>query len=168
MPDKNNRILAHQQIQSKIKRMAYQILENNLHEQNIYLAGIKGGGSTLAKLLQLELTAINSIETVLIEVSIDKEKPLSSPVTLNKEIENPENSIVILIDDVLNSGKTMAYALKPFLAIPLKKIETAFLVNRSHRLFPISAKYTGIELATTIQEHINVSWKENDYTVFLV
>lgn len=168
MPEKNNSILAHQQIESKIKRMAYQILENNFREQNIFLAGIKGGGYRLAKLLQAELTAIHSVQTVLIEVEIDKVNPLSSPVTLNKNIENPENSIVILIDDVLNSGKTMAYALIPFLAIPLKKIETAFLVNRSHRLFPVSAKYTGIELATTIQEHINVSWKENNYTVFLV
>ena len=168
MPDKNNRILAHQQIESKIKRMAYQILEDNFREQKIYLAGIKGGGYKLAELLQLELNHISSMDTILVEVAIDKEKPLSSPVTLNAEIEAPETSVVVLVDDVLNSGKTMIYALKPFLALPLKKIETAFLVNRSHRLFPISAKYTGIELSTTLQEHINVSWAQNNFSVFLV
>ncbi len=168
MPEISNRILVHKQIESKIKRMAYQILENNFREKNIYLAGIKGGGYTLAKMLQAELNEMEQIKTTLIEVSIDKEKPLSSPVTLDVEITKPQNSVVILIDDVLNSGKTMVYALKPFLALPLKKIETAFLVNRSHRLFPISAKYTGIELSTTIQEHINVSWAEGDYAVYLV
>lgn len=168
MPDKNNRILVHNQIESKIKRMAYQILEDNFREQKIYLAGIKGGGYTLAELLQTELRNISSIETTLVEVAIDKEKPLSSPVTLNQEIQSPETSVVVLIDDVLNSGKTMMYALKPFLALPLKKIETAFLVNRSHRLFPISAKYTGIELSTTLQEHINVSWAKDDFSVFLI
>lgn len=167
MPDKSNCILAHHQIESKIKRMAYQILENNFREQNIYLAGIKGGGYRLAQILQAELTEINSFESTLIEIDIDKEKPLSSPVTLNQDIKDPEDAVVILVDDVLNSGKTMAYSLKPFLALPLKKIETAFLVNRSHRLFPVSAKYTGIELSTTLQEHINVSWSDNDYKVFL-
>ncbi len=168
MSEISSRILVHKQIESKIKRMAYQILENNFREKNIYLAGIKGGGYTLAKILQSELNEMEQIKTTLIEVSIDKEKPLSSPVTLDVNIVKPQNSVVVLIDDVLNSGKTMVYALKPFLALPLKKIETAFLVNRSHRLFPISAKYTGIELSTTIQEHISVSWQEGDYAVYLV
>jgi pyrimidine operon attenuation protein/uracil phosphoribosyltransferase len=168
MPEISNRILVHKQIESKIKRMAYQILENNFREKKIYLAGIKGGGYTLAKMLQAELNELEQVDTTLIEVSIDKEKPLSSPVTLDTEIEKPQKAVVILIDDVLNSGRTMVYALKPFLALPLKKIETAFLVNRSHRLFPISAKYTGIELSTTMQDHINVSWEEGNYSVFLV
>ncbi|MEJ7769041.1 MAG: phosphoribosyltransferase family protein, partial [Chitinophagaceae bacterium] len=67
-----------------------------------------------------------------------------------------DDSVIILIDDVTNSGKTLLYALKPFLAHHPKKIQTLTLVERSHKLFPVSSDYVGISLATTLQEHIFV------------
>lgn len=165
MPDS---LLTKAQIEGKIKRIAYQILENNYQEQEIYLAGIKGGGVILASKIKIEFDKIADFPISVIEVSIDKLNPLSSPVSLNKEVKSPSEAVVIIVDDVLNSGRTVMYALKPFLSMPLKKIESAFLVNRSHRLFPVSAKYTGIELATTLQEHIRVSWESANFGVYLV
>ena len=168
MPEKLESLLSEEQIHGKIKRIAYQILENNYLEDHLYLAGIKGGGYLLAEKIQHEYNLISDKPAKLLKVSIDKENPLSSPVELDKSIETPEHSVVIIIDDVLNSGRTVIYALKPFLGMPLKKIESAFLVNRSHRLFPVSAKYTGMELSTTLQEHIRVSWDSDDFGVYLI
>ncbi|MFQ3214538.1 MAG: pyrimidine operon attenuation protein/uracil phosphoribosyltransferase [Marivirga sp.] len=160
-------LLTKTQIEGKIKRIAYQILENNYKEKEIYLGGIKGGGYIFATKIKVEYDKIADFPIALIEVSIDKTNPLSSPVQLDREVSVPVEAVVIMVDDVLNSGRTFMYALKPFLSLPLKKIESAFLVNRSHRLFPVSAKYTGIELATTLQEHIRVSWETDDFGVYL-
>lgn len=168
MPDQRQSLLSKKEIEGKIKRMAYQILESNYQEERLYLAGIKGGGYLLAEKLKEQYDQIGEYKASLIAVDIDKQNPLSSPVSCDKTIDHPQDAVVILVDDVLNSGRTAMYALKPFLSLPLKKIESAFLVNRSHRLFPMSAKYTGIELSTTLKEHINVSWAAEDFGVYLV
>ncbi|HET8860592.1 phosphoribosyltransferase family protein [Marivirga sp.] len=167
MPTQRNQILDREAIMSKIKRIAFQILENNFQEPHLYIIGIKGGGAILGKKLKEELAQISTLNPTFIELSIDKSSPHNSVVNLSELIEASENTTILLVDDVLNSGKTVFYALKPFINTNIKKIETAFLVNRAHRSFPIAANYTGIEIATTIQEHINFSWSDEDFGVYL-
>ena len=60
---------------------------------------------------------------------------------------------------VCNSGKTLLYALKPFIASQPKKIQTLVLVERTHTSFPVRPDYVGLSIATTIQEHIFVEVK---------
>jgi pyrimidine operon attenuation protein/uracil phosphoribosyltransferase len=64
--------------------------------------------------------------------------------------------VIIVVDDVANSGKTMLYALQPFLRNQPKKIQTLALVDRTHKTFPVHTDYVGFALATTLQEHIFV------------
>ncbi len=66
------------------------------------------------------------------------------------------NKVIIVVDDVSNSGKTLLYALKPFLDFSPKKIQTLVLVERSHTSFPVRPDYVGLSIATTLQEHIYV------------
>lgn len=167
MLSQSNQILDREAIQSKIKRIAFQILENNYQEENLYIIGIEGGGSILANKICEELKNISDIKAKSLSITIDKSSPAVSDVTINDSIENSEKSVALLVDDVLNSGKTVFYALKPLMNLNLKKIETAFLVNRAHRSFPITANYTGIEIATTIQEHINFNWSDDGFGVYL-
>jgi len=61
-----------------------------------------------------------------------------------------------VIDDVAMSGKTLLYAMQPFLAFYPKKIQTLVLVERSHKAFPVKPDYVGLSIATTLQEHIYV------------
>jgi pyrimidine operon attenuation protein/uracil phosphoribosyltransferase len=129
--------------------------------------GIQGGGATLGNEIIEELLKISDLKPHFLELAIDKTSPSNSDVKLSQPINNSDQAVVLLIDDVLNSGKTMFYALKPFLNMNLKKLETAFLVNRAHRSFPIAANYTGIELATTIQEHINFNYSDDSFGVYL-
>ena len=156
MSDQRNLILNEEQVLQKIKRMAYQICERNLNEKHVVLVGIYKQGYHLAALLSEELQQVALFEVILVKLELDKKKPLSGEIILDIVETELDKKAIILIDDVLNTGKTMAYSLKPFLNRNLKKLETAVLVNRSHKRFPISANYKGIELATTFGEHIVV------------
>jgi pyrimidine operon attenuation protein/uracil phosphoribosyltransferase len=156
MTAEKNLVLDDGQVKQKIRRMAYQIYENNFPEKTIVLAGIDGQGYGLAQLLGKELQGISSLEVVIVKVVLDKQAHEKSEVTLDMRLEDLRRKPIILIDDVLNSGRTLAYAMKPFLTIEVKKIEVAVLVNRSHPRFPMQPTYTGYELSTTLMEHVEV------------
>ncbi len=159
-------ILDTRQVKQKIKRMAYEIFEHNFKEKGIVMAGIEGQGYILAKLLAKEVENISPLEIRLVKISLDKSAPQQSEIKLDCDLKELKKKCIILVDDVLNTGRTFAYGMKPFLTIEVKKIETAVLVNRSHTLFPIYPQYTGYELATTLKDHVEVNL--GDETVYLV
>ncbi len=148
-------ILNKKQIQQKIERMAYQILEDNLDEKEIVLAGIVSRGYTLAERLKKVLEKISSLKISLIRLELDKDSTHLEAKS-NIPAEQVANQVVVLVDDVLNSGRTLVYGLGFFLNVPLKKLRTLVLVDRSHRIFPVSPDFTGLELATVLKQHILV------------
>jgi pyrimidine operon attenuation protein / uracil phosphoribosyltransferase len=160
--DETNLILDRQQINQKIKRMAFELYEHNFEEKEILLAGIQENGYLLAQLLAKELKEIAPIAVKLASITLDKIQPLLHPLVVEPENLPLQERVVILVDDVLNTGKTLAYAMQYFLKAEVKKLETATLINRHHTLYPINATYTGFSLSTTLQEHIRVVLAEND------
>ena len=148
-----NYILSPEVAAKKLKRMAFEILENNFGETSFILAGIRESGTVIAKSIQESLLEIAGLKTELITVSLDKKNP--KEVTLSQQPEL-QNKVVIIIDDVSNSGKTLLFAIKPFLDANPKKIQTLVLVERSHKTFPVKPDYVGLSVATTLQEHIYV------------
>ena len=156
MTSPKSQVLDSTQVNQKIKRIAYEIFENNFKEKVIVMAGIDGQGYTLAQILAKELEAISPIKVLTVKVSLDKLTPQQSEVGINADMKELKKKCIILIDDVLNTGRTLAYGLKPFLDIEVKKIEVAVLVNRSHTAFPITPTYTGFELSTTLTDHVEV------------
>ena len=155
MPAKKLLILNKKQIQQKIERMAYEILEDNLNEAELIMAGIADKGYTIAKHLKKFLESISKVKVTLMKIELDKNST-HLQATTSIEVIQASNRVVILVDDVLNSGRTLAYGLGVFLDIPLKKLRTLVLVDRSHRIFPVSPDYTGLELATVLKEHVDV------------
>ena len=133
--------------------MAYEILENNTDTPGIVLAGIRESGSVIARNIKQLLAEISPLPVELLTITLDKKLP--SEVTLSQQ-ENFDDKIIIIVDDVVNSGKTLLYALKPFLAFHPAKIQTLVLVERSHKMFPVKPDYVGLSIATTLQEHIYV------------
>lgn len=160
-------ILDSVQVKQKIRRMAFEIYEHNFNEKNIVIAGIDGQGYTLAKLLAKQVESISPIEVRLIKVSLDKSAPQQSEIAVDCDPKEIRKKCIIIVDDVLNTGRTFAYSMKPFLTVEVKKIETAVLVNRSHTLFPIYPQYTGYELATTLKEHVEVKLGKEETAVYL-
>jgi pyrimidine operon attenuation protein/uracil phosphoribosyltransferase len=153
MDKTKNYILNQSVAEKKIRRMALEIIENNQEEKEIILAGIKSSGSVVAKCIQEMLGEFSSVKTRILTISLDKRLP--KVVTLSKSM-NFNDQVIIIIDDVANSGKTLLYALKPFLEFYPKKIQTLVLVERSHNSFPVRPDYVGLSVSTTLQEQIIV------------
>ena len=124
---KRNGVLNKESIRRKMKRMALQIAEQNNEEKEIIIAGIAGNGSVVARQLVNDLQQIASFDIQLSEIHLNKKEPLE--VSLSPEID-VKDKVVIVIDDVANTGKTMLYALKPFLASQPRKIQTLVLAGR--------------------------------------
>lgn len=159
-------VLNHKQVGQKITRMAFEIYERNVNSAGVIFAGITGMGMSMAKLLAEELKQISPIKVEVVEVLLNKNAVSKSDVELSHEVELI-NKTVILVDDVLNTGKTLVYAMKPFLDQEILKMEIAVLVNRSHGLFPLRPDYTGYELSTTLNEHIRVDVSGAQHSVQL-
>ncbi len=163
----SNTILNHQEIQHKTKRIAYQIYEANINEPELIIAGIVGSGLLFAKKIKDALEIISEIKVTLCEVSINKKNPLASPITTSIDNSLYSDKPLVLVDDVLNSGRTLIYGVNHFLKVPLKRFNTAVLVNRNHKRYPIKADFKGISLSTSLLEHIVVDFKENNNSVSL-
>ena len=159
-------VLDHKQIQQKITRIAFEIYERNVGEEEIVFAGITGMGYKLSRLLADKLREISPLDVRQIEIVLDKKVATMGEIALSESFSF-EGKRVIIVDDVLNTGKTLAFAMHPFLKEAIKKLEIAVLVNRSHKLYPVSPDYTGYELATTLSEHITVHLDDNSSTVHL-
>ena len=161
-----NIILNHQEINHKLNRIAHQIYEANINEEQVVLAGIDKNGFILGGLLKEKLEEISELDVIICKVIIDKLNPLEE-IKTSLDISNYENKSIILIDDVLNSGATLIYGVKHFLSVPLKRFKTAVLVNRNHKKYPVKADFKGISLSTSLNEHVTVSLKKNNYKVIL-
>ena len=153
-------ILNSKQIEQKINRIAYEIYENNYDEKDIVIAGIGGNGYLLAERIVEVLESISPLKVEMIEIVIDKKNPLAKDIKVSMTDEQLKNKVIILVDDVLNSGKTLIFGAKPFLSMPVKRLTTAILVDRGHNRYPIKADFVGLSLSTTLQEHITVEINE--------
>jgi pyrimidine operon attenuation protein / uracil phosphoribosyltransferase len=155
-----NVILSTTEIAHKIKRIGYQIYETFVDEKEIVIAGIAPNGYVFAKRIAATLETISTINIILCEVTLHKEHDVIVATTSLQE-KDYMNKPLVLVDDVLNSGTALIYAVKHFLNVPLKKFKTAVLVDRNHKNFPVKADFKGISLSTSLQEHVKVIFDEN-------
>jgi pyrimidine operon attenuation protein/uracil phosphoribosyltransferase len=154
-------ILDRDSIKMKLERMALEIIENNLGEDSIILVGIQENGSVIARNMEKLLKQYSSLNVQLVNLSLDKKHP--ADITLSQQLDIT-GKVIVLVDDVANSGKTILYSLKPFLEYHPKKIQTLALVERTHKIFPVNLDYKGLSVATTLQEHIFVEVQDEEVT----
>jgi pyrimidine operon attenuation protein/uracil phosphoribosyltransferase len=154
-----NRVLGEEDIARRMKRMALEVAERNIEEEELVVMAINGNGEVVANCLVGELKKISSFRIESLVIRLNKKDP--GEVSFNPHV-NIENKVVIVVDDVANTGKTLLYSLKPLLQVHPKKIQTLVLVERSHKLFPIQTDYVGLSIATTLQEHIAVETEGNE------
>lgn len=146
----------------KLQRMAYEIVESNFNEKLIFLAGIKENGSIIARIIADFLKPIFSGDIKLIEIDINKKNPQQVSIVTEKQPEHFDDKVVIIIDDVSNSGRTLLYSISPFLEYYPAKIQTLVLVERSHKKFPVSPDFKGLSIATALSERIVVETEDGD------
>jgi pyrimidine operon attenuation protein/uracil phosphoribosyltransferase len=155
------------QINQKIKRIGYQIYESNSNEKEVIIAGIVGNGYIFAEKIVKVLQEISTLNVTICKVHINKKKPLEL-ISTSLEVGVYKNKSLVLVDDVLNSGTTLIYGVKFFLDVPLKRFKTAVLVNRNHKKYPVKADFKGVSLSTSIKEHVQVDFSENESKAYLV
>ena len=162
-------IINSEKVNQKITRIAYEILENNFEEEELILVGISKRGYQFAEKVYESLQKIDpKLKTSLFSISLDKDNVFDlEKIKFSGDLNLLTNKTVIVIDDVLNSGKTLMYAVRHLLGTNIKKLNTALLVDRRHRNFPIRADFAGLTLSTTLKEHISVIFEENEVNVFL-
>jgi pyrimidine operon attenuation protein/uracil phosphoribosyltransferase len=161
-------ILSHKEIEQKITRLGHQLLENCFEEPVVFLGGICGNGIRLAREIQKIMQSNSDQQIEVFEISVDKEEPWKKPITLSINEDRLKNAYIILVDDVLNSGKTMQYSLVKLLERPTKSIKTVALVDRTHRRYPIKADFVGISLSTTLKERVEIDLDGENSRAYLV
>jgi pyrimidine operon attenuation protein/uracil phosphoribosyltransferase len=144
------------QVNQKIKRMAFEIYEQHFADKGIVLAGINGQGFVLAKALAKILKEISDLDLEVIEIQINKENPDPAEVRIADADFRFKKRPVVVVDDVLNTGKTLLYSSQLFLNPIIPSVEVAVLVNRSQARYPVHPRYTGYVLATTLNDHVRV------------
>jgi len=163
---KGRLILDSRKVKQKLQRMALQIHERN-HDQRIILVGIQRGGFQMAGMLASFLEEFSGQPNAFHAISINKLNPLHTEPQTDFTAEMLKNAVVVLVDDVQNSGRTMMYAIKYFLQFEVQSIQTCVLVDRGHNRFPVHSDFVGLSLSTTLQEHVSVEFTENDAEVYL-
>lgn len=160
-------ILNNEQVSQKINRIAYQIFEDNHIEKEIIVVGIAKKGYLFAEKLVEQLNKISNIKITLAKLTLEKDTPTQKQANLDVDTQLLDDKVVILVDDVLNTGKALIYGVKYLLDFPLKKMSTAILVDRNHKKYPIGTHYVGLSLSTTLQNHISVEFKGNKMSAYL-
>ena len=152
-------ILSKVTAEKKLRRMALEVTEQNYGEKELVLVGIKHSGLIIANKISNYLKEVFTGAVIVAALNMDKKNPTT--ITIEPSIDF-NGKIVLLIDDVANSGKAMLYALKPFLETYPKKIQTLALVERTHKSFPVVVDYVGLSISTTLDEHIYVEVEGTD------
>lgn len=160
-------LLSSQQVDQRIKRLAWQLYEDNADDKEVVIVGVLNSGNEVALRLAQSLRDISPVEVSVATLRINKHQQTAGDVEVSISLDSLKGKVVIMVDDVLNSGKTLLYALRPFLNIDLLKIRTVVLVDRNHRRYPIAADYAGLSLATTLKEHVSVENTNGELQVFL-
>ncbi len=155
MGHKKQLVLDASQVEKKITRICYEIYEANLEEELVILYGITKKGYLLAQRLAKGIESLSPLKVVCLKATLIKKDAFVPSVELEHFDLNKKS--VLIVDDVLNTGYTLAYVFKEVLNHPVKKISTVVLVDRKHRRFPVRADIVGLTLSTTLESHIEVS-----------
>jgi len=161
-----NKILNTNQIKKIVKRIAYQIHENNLEYPEIILIGVHKNGYTLAEKINKELKQISKSNIKLVSIKINKKNPLEE-IELDCKKEYLKSKVIVLVDDVLHTGKTLIYCVKHLLEITPKNFNSVVLIDRNHKKFPIKVDFKGISLSTFISDHVEVVFEDNNSYAFI-
>jgi pyrimidine operon attenuation protein/uracil phosphoribosyltransferase len=155
-------LIDNETLKRTLRRLSYEIIEKNEETKNIVLLGIRKKGVVLSKIIAQNIEKIEGVKIPTYELDItpyrdDLETDI--PKSVNKEYvkENLEGKIVILVDDVLYTGRTVRAAMDACIDLGRpEKIELAVLVDRGHRQLPIKANYIGKNIPTSKEERVLV------------
>lgn len=146
-------ILGAEAIAHKVQRLAWELYDRHSKAEQLYVVGIQGNGYWLAQQLVAKLNAISDMKIELMELALNK----SDPKPADMQIDLPSGAHVALVDDVLNSGRTLLWAVIKLMEFHPQQLSTTVLVDRSHKRYPVKADIKGLSLSTTLQETVKLN-----------
>ncbi len=156
-------------MQRAIVRISHEIIERNKGVEDLVIIGIQRRGSTLAKRIAKSIEKIEACKIDVSEIDItlyrdDLDQISEQPVVKTNEFNiSVKDKIVVLVDDVLFTGRTVRAALDAIIDIGRpKSIQLSVLIDRGHRELPIRADYVGKNVPTSKNETIAVQVEEYD------
>ena len=155
----HNIVVNHGKIIRICNRLAYQIIENSQNDEFILIVGIKEKGFKISNIIVDRLTKISKKKIELKYIDLDKSNPkkyIESDLNCSKKYEK-----VFLIDDVLNTGKTLMYSVNKLLEYDFNIIKTVVLIDRNHKKFPVKVDFKGISLSTNFDDTVKLNFKKN-------
>jgi len=155
----HNIVVNHGKIIRICNRLAYQIIENSQNDEFILIVGIKEKGFKISNIIVDRLTKISTKKIELKYIDLDKSNPkkyIKSDLNYSKKYEK-----VFLIDDVLNTGKTLMYSVNKLLEYDFNIIKTVVLIDRNHKKFPVKVDFKGISLSTNFDDTVKLNFKKN-------
>ena len=156
-------ILRKEEINNKINRIAFSIIEEYYLEKSITIIGFEKNGHIIGDKLKTIIEENQKIKVFLHKIKNNQSNQYKiEPVLTKEKLKN-----VFLVDDVLKSGKTIIYGVKEILKHDVESLKTIILVNRNHHRFPVSADYVGLNLSTTLKNHIEVILTAKEEVVYL-
>ena len=156
-----NIVLNADDIEKKIKRLSYQIIEKNINKKNIIIIGIRPNGKYLSERIKGYIMEYSDIQVSLYDMELDKKSFLFKKCSPELIYEHINNNIIVFIDDVMNSAGTLMYAINKILSYHPTDIQIGVLIERTHKSFPLSANFKGLELSTSEFEHVEVRLNES-------
>ena len=168
----NTIVMSEEEMNRSLKRITHEIIERNKGVENLVLVGIKRRGVPLANIIKDNIKTIENIEIPVCSLDItfyrddlskQNEEPKINKLDLNIDLTN---KTVILVDDVIYTGRTVRAAMDALLNYSRPNyIQLAVVVDRGHRELPIRPDFVCKNVPTSKDEHINVCVKEYDQDV---
>lgn len=163
------KILDKASILQRLKRIAYEVYESHYLEEELLIIGIDERGGKLAELLSEQIKSISPLKVSLITTQLDRESEAPSiGIDMDIELDHLKDKPILIVDDVLYTGMTLLHVVSILLYAFPKSIRTAILVDRGHRMLPVSADFTGLELATTYHQHVAFEMEGENMSAYLL
>ena len=157
------------EVDAAIAKIASEIAATHKGTNNLVLAAIANGGIGLTEILHDRLSSDHNIQTfkAVVDISFYRDdigaNPIAKEVEATELAQNPEDATIILVDDVLFTGRSVRAALSEIHALGRpKKIELTTLVDRGNRILPIQSDYIGLMEPTTLDEKVVVQLTPNN------
>ena len=160
-------ILSNTEVQSKLRRIAHEIHERFHDVNEVVFIAIQSGGSAVADALKIELKRISDIQVISIAAEINKKKPDLNKIRLQGNSDGIKGRVCIVIDDVINSGKTLMYVCSSIISHHPSQLFAAVVIDRFHRTYPVKADFVGLTLSTNLKEHVSLKNEAGEFSVWL-
>ena len=152
-------------VENKIKRISLEVIEDNIDQEKLIFFGVSKNGKIIAKKIIDFINQNSKIESELVGVEISSNS--NRGLAFDKEFKADSLSLVI-VSDVSQSARTLQLIISNLMLENPFKIKTAVMVNRDHSLFPVIINFSGLNLSTSVNEHVDVEVnKDEEFTVYL-